>query len=325
MHILLTTYGLLMIMALFAYAQWKNAESLVATDMVARCRFAKAREKTSALLVKQVKKLHSDYIEEKAPKGGKEESEVEDEEEDGEGLVEILLPDGVENENDKTDKKKGKRSHLLDVSILFRDKNASIVDGKGKVAYMILKNLIESLYAKQPFYEEVKQKDPDFAEHFIDWLMLKARAELEEKRPLKKAKDLSMIDLEDPSLKEARYKIFNGNQSINDPGVNAGGYYPLYELISLQKKSHLVSFWLAPKPLLYAVFQNPDVVTEMCELRDGMYKEKKSMARSEKNEMKSADDIQKQKLEQCFKSHPTEFIDSQYFDFGTSGTKPPRR
>lgn len=319
MHILFTTYGLLLIMALFAFAQWKSVESLLSTDALIKWRFGYARERMCATLQKQSKGLHNAYVKQNASKDEKEVQETD--EEDEEESRELLLPDSA-NEAESTTSK-GKRSHLLDASTLFRDKDVSKIDGRGKVAFQILRNLIECLYAKEPFYQKMKEKDPDFAEHFIEWLMQKSKAELEEKRPLKRAKELSVLDLDDESLKEARFKMFNGTQSINDSGTSTHGYYPLYELISVQKKQHLVSLWLAPKPLLYAVFQNEDAVNELCELRMNMYRERRKT--KAKDDMKSLDDINKQKLEQFFKNYPSEFIDSQYFDFLTSTTRPPQR
>lgn len=319
MHILLTTYGLLMIMALFAMAQWKHAETMIFTDAVASSQFQKSQQQILDKLTMRTSEIYRKA----APKENDVKTPKEEKmEENKKEKTPFFFPDDPDPMESSDSQKKGRRSHLLSVAPLFCDKNASRVDGKGKVCFALLKNLLDALYSKQEFYIRYQKANPNLHEDLILAMMDKAKEAAAGGIKLNRAKKLTKLELDDEILKEVRRKEFMGNKSVNDKQSSSLGYYPLYEFISVQQTSHLVSLWLAPKALLYAIFQNDETVNKLCELRDTLYNERR---REKKNkDSKTIDDLQKQKLEEFFKSHQTDFIDSQLFDFATSSTKPPK-
>lgn len=317
MHILLTTFGLMMIMALFAITQWKNAETMIFTDAVASCYFQKTREETLSTLKTRI---NNSYYKDKPKTASKEEIEEEDEEEDS------YLPDDRDPPDNMVIEPKGKRSHLLNVSVLFYEKNNSTVGGKSKACFQLLTNLMDKLYSKQKFYKKAQESYPNLHEHLISSLMEGAKQELEEnsKKKWHTAEALSTIPVNDKELRKVIYEEFTGTKSVRDKEQTSSGYYPLWEFITLRNTPGLVSLWLAPKPVLYAIFQNDDTVAEFCQLRKDLSNERKKGGKKAEKDMKILDDLHKQKLEEFFKSHSSEFVESQFFDFAVSGTQPPK-
>jgi hypothetical protein len=321
MHILLTTYGLLMIMALFAMAQWKNAETMIFTDAVASSHFQKTQEE----LLDKLKTKTSDTYRKASPKqktSSKQDQkeEIEDIEEDEDSL---FLPDDSDPAEGTEVERKGKRSHLLSVAPLFCDKNASRVEGKGKACFQLLKNLMDTLYSKQEFYTDYQKANPNLHEDLIIALIDKAKEASEQGVKLTRAKKLTKLKLDDEIFREIRRKEFTGNKSVNDKQLSTLGYYPLYEFLTIHKTPHLASLWLAPKALLYAIFQDDEAVSKICQLRIDLFNEQKRERKGSKENTKTMEDLHKQKIEQFFRSYPSEFTDSQFFDFATSKTRPP--
>jgi hypothetical protein len=110
---------------------------------------------------------------------------------------------------------------------------------------------------------------------------------------------------------------FNGNKSLSDINKsNSAGYFALTDLVTTDKRKGdtIMSLWLAPKPLLMALFQNEDIVQEVIEYRKELHYE------SKKENRPAGDKENDFKLR--FSPH-IQIIDAKYVDFKVSGTPPP--
>lgn len=329
MHILLTTFGLLLIFSAFCSTQWRMATDMAFMDIVSSETFAKCRNKTIDILNNHSKGLYKKENPEKEnkPQGSKAIASkvdsttqadtnalIERQEEDEDDEAAIELPDEFDEEPAKNPKAE-KCTSVLHIGELFSDEPLDIHSGKGKACFTLLKNLITELYSGQRFFEEAKQLDPDFEQRFLENLYERA-AEENENRSLTRVKDLATLDLHDNVQMYARCKIFNGNKSrFTKDSLEHSGYYPILEFTTMAKKSKLMSLWLAPKPLLMALFQNEDVVQEVLETRREIYND----LRKDKNT--SSVQAKEQDLRLRFATYIPETVD--YIDFKVSRTRPP--
>lgn len=303
MHILLTTYGLLVIFALFCLAQWRSAVDLSYIDAAARENFAICRQ--------EVLELVSDNAQDSYKSLRPADDENDEEADDEEPIVKV---DSL-NEPPEEPEKKGRRTSFLHIDALFLGEESNIFEGQGKASFTLLKALITELYSGQDFFERAKQEIPDLEERFILNLMEKVK-DLQEEETLSSAKELASLNLDDYLQSYVRYKMFTGNKfrkkkaKAEDPG-----YYPLIEFVSLRKNASILSLWLAPKPLLMALFQNEDVVKEVIAARHEIYNELK------KDKNKSSVDTKESELKRRFSIY-IRGIDSQFIDFKVSRTLP---
>lgn len=307
MHILLTTYGLILVMSLFAMAQWRQAENLSYFDVAARDVFTSSRSKTFELISINSKNA---YHKLKPHPKKKEETTIDDED-----TEEVL--DQPDTLNDTVEKKPRKRrSSFLHLSYLFNDDNATITEGKGRTCFMLLKNLISELYSRQDFFKDAKDMYPDLEEQFILNLMEKAKERLQKGYSMRAARQLGRLNLDDEIQSYVRYKMLTGNKSRSRNDKNEDpGYFPLIEFVSMKENNHLASLWLAPRPLLMALFQNEDVVEEVVKARYEIHNE----LRKDKN--KSTQDAKTNDLKLRFSSYLSG-IDPNFIDFEVSRTYP---
>ncbi len=333
MHILLTTYGLLLIFALFCTAQWRSATDMAFMDAVAIERFTKSRNRSLAQVTNQARKLHEKHSPTPQKASSKAiSSQVDsttaadtnaliiDENEDEEPALDP--PDMPDDEKDKPDKKVKNRApkkctSYLHVHDIFMGENPTITEGKGKSAFILLKNLIAALYSGQDFFEAAKDKIPDLEEQFVQSLYESAKDSQTEEQWLLTFKNLDQLELDDKTQTDLRYKAFTGNKRrLDKESSEAPGYFPLYEFTSIKKNDAIMSLWTAPKPLLMALFQNEEVVQEVLETRKEIYnaRRRKTLANSQPSDEPD--------LKLQFSSYIRD-IDPQHIDFQISGTRPP--
>ena len=155
----------------------------------------------------------------------------------------------------------------------------------------LAKKLIHVLYNKAPFYRQMAQENPAFVEQFLASLMV-ADAIPKEKK-LKVAKDLNTLHLLNPVLDDLLYKVLKGapDPSQNPPAVpifqaeeddedpdaelaeeyrSPVGYTSLLDYITLQPATKIRVF-LASKPLLTAIFDDPQTVQQVLLERQRLY------------------------------------------------------
>lgn len=307
MPILFTTYGLLLIFAIFGFAQLRVYKNNFFTELLVAENFTKMRNELSDYLEQRSKNEYNKHKPKKiAPK-----PEEDDDEEEEEPRNE---PDNL----DDPGAPKKRLSHLS-VNILFCEKDASMLEGKGKSCFHLLKALMTSMYEGQEFFEEAKKSHPDLVETLISRLMEKCQARLkDDKKPYRVAKDLLRIDLEDDTLNYVFYKMMRGSKTLGKSPYDVPGYYSLDTIITLQgKKDKIMSLWLAPKPLLVALFDSETVADEVIDARNDMY-----LDRRKRKIISSSKDMTTTSLESRYKSAIFS-VDPNCIDFITSTTKPP--
>lgn len=169
----------------------------------------------------------------------------------------------------------------------------------------LAKKLMLVLYKDQRFYQELEQKRPDFTTALLTSLMLADQLPKDQK--LTRAADLANLNLQDLELNDVFYKMlqgtmtpeekaeqqrgtFGGNPAFicqlqdqtgeeDDDSVEPGkkeevkspqGYYSLLDFITLQDAVK-VRVYLASRPLLMAIFEDPAVVNLLIETRCNLY------------------------------------------------------
>jgi hypothetical protein len=332
MHILLTTYGLILIFILFATAQSRMTTDLAVLDIVARESFKNVRDDmlitiTSKsknyyrTLCPKEKKEKEEPKTKKPPQKGPQKQQVveeETEDEDGEEVVITSL------EVDQTELPECKRrTRFLHVEALFNAEDPTIHEGKSKACYTLLKNLLNALYEDQEFYEAAREHSPDIDELLLNNFIDKVKVLQEEEKHLPSIKVLCNLDLEDDLQAYVRSKMFTGTKFRKLKHSNEQrGYYPLHEFLSLQKYPKLMSVWLSPRPLLMALFQDEKVVDDLIAMRQEMYKELRSERIGlEDDKNKSQMEIKGNELKRQFSSY-IHGIDVELIDFQVSSTKP---
>lgn len=329
MHILLTTYGLLLIFALYCSAQWRSAIDMAYMDTVAIERFALFRQKALSKVNNDSRRLYDKYKpDEPAKPNSKAVSSkvnstesandsallTEDEEDEEEAPIEP--PDQPEEDTPKKKTAGSKCTPHLHIGDLFTGENPTITEGKGRAGFTLLKNLMAEMYGGQEFYEEAKEAIPDFEEQFLTNLFEKTKEDQENKQWVSKVGHLGAVELDDELQSYIRYKMFTGNKSrLKEGSEEDPGYFPLVEFTSMKKHKTLMSIWLAPKPLLMALFQNPEVVQDVIEFRREVYNELR------KDKSPSSKQAKEQEMRLRFGPYIQD-IDKQYIDFQVSGTYP---
>lgn len=330
MHILLTTYGLILIFVMFCTAQWRSATDMVFMDTVSIEALAKRRKDALNIVSNESILLYKKHAPKKdsssskavnskvdSTKAADENALLEDDDEDNESFTlqkEVL--------DDKKPQKKvvEECSSYLNVKDIFSGEPLDLNSGKGADIFNLLKNLINALYEGQPFFEKAKAKDPEIVEHFIKNLYDKAADSQQEKAWLKSFKGVNKLQLDDKDQNYLRYKTFIGNKSLLDENqTDAAGYFPLTELVAIKKGDKIVSLWMAPKPLLMALFQNPEVVEEVLAARHEIYNEQRRIKAHNKNSQEKPINSD---LKLRFGPYIRDF-NHDYINFEISGSTPP--
>lgn len=331
MHILLTTYGLLLIFALYCSAQWRSAIDMAFMDAVAIERFALFRQEALASVNNDSRNLYKKYTDKKTPKptskavssnvnsteAASDSALLTDDDEEEEDAP-IERPDAPEEDTPKTKVPTSKCTQHLHIGDLFKGENPTITEGKGKACFTLLKNLMTVMYGEQEFYEEAKELIPDFEEQFLTNLFERTKEEQTDKQWISKVGHLGSVELDDELQSYIRYKIFTGNKSRLVKGSEDDpGYFPLVQFTSMNKNKSLMSIWLAPKTLLMALFQDPEIVKEVIAVRREMHKEVK------KDHSPQAKAAKEKDLRLRFGVLIPDQSLVQYIDFQVSTTVPP--
>jgi len=321
MHILLTTYGLLLLFVMYSAAQWRSATNMVFMDALAIEQLAQTRTKSLGKLSNKSRTLYTKEKGKMSPPQSKliaskidstaaaNENALISEEEEEDAPIEI-----PEEEPAKRNTGEKRTSHLH-IGALFRGENPTHLDGQGKAAFTLLKNLLTSMYGDQKFFKDAKAKDPEFEEHFLLDLIEQAQDAQQENMWMNKVMDINSLELNDANQMYARYKMLKGTKSRYEPDHEAmTGYYSIDDFASMtSRKNTVMSLWLAPKELLMALFQDADLVQEVLEVRrDGYYDLKNG---------KTTEQTIAQDLRLRYSSHIQGF-DANFIDFNVTKTRP---
>jgi len=189
---------------------------------------------------------------------------------------------------------------------IFTDKKEQAKKEYPQLRYLA-KKLIFVLYHNTPFYHQLERQRPDFVDAMLNSLIIAEG--LPDKQKIKSARDLANLRLPDPLLDDALYKMLKGTPlpdvkipiptapvpkksrvqmefaSAEDHGEEEDdapdvglkeeyqspiGYYSLLDFITMQKSSKIRVF-LAPVPMLQAIFEDPSVVPAVLETRRQIY------------------------------------------------------
>lgn len=144
----------------------------------------------------------------------------------------------------------------------------------------IIVDLIKGLYGHTTFYLELEQKRPQFVEEILDGLMT-ATSSLSEQGKMKRIEDISRIQLIDPELQEAYYKMLKGTMTrrelIENPLLRANpkSYRSLLDFIHFNNFRD-IKVHLASRELLKAIFEEDELVEKIIQKRKELAKVRNS-------------------------------------------------
>lgn len=159
--------------------------------------------------------------------------------------------------------------------------NFRILTGSAKMepsAYDLFDKLIKTLivqnYGEAPFYKEAVEKRPNILEELLTYLKT-----LKEKK-VNKAKALGNVDISDQDLKNLFYQLL---RETPIEGKKACSSISLFDFLSDSSRTK-ISVYIAPKPILLALFGKPEIVDQIVEMREELYdvvkKDKKKVEES---------------------------------------------
>lgn len=216
------------------------------------------------------------------------------------------------------------------LAVLFKKKEGDQAPQEVSSVTALLKNLMMTLYADQPFYKQILEQRPSFLDEIIAGLTHSVD-QLPEERKLKKAVDLANLSLGDDQLDDVFYKMLHGaeykdvnqedsidylvekpkeevesDEDASDAATiekeaeehqSPKGYYSLLDFITLQPL-HKVRIYLAPKEVLKAIYRDDGIVEDIIKKRKELYNESqladeegvKSLGESFKNQFQNRQD-----------------------------------
>ena len=200
----------------------------------------------------------------------------------------------------------------------------------------LLIRLIATLYEEKTFFQDVGMKEQDI-EALMKLFFDKAKI-LAGNTPIKNKLDLANVIVENSMYEEVIYKILKGNNPIKkkwgDTKLESPeNYDSLLEYVNLQKRETLMSVYLAPRPLLLALFQDPAVVEEIIKEREVIYGKLNSKKGDAKLNSVSTQDtttpaapapaeLYSEEFQRMFAQKLPHDMDPTLIDFAVSKTKP---
>lgn len=241
-------------------------------------------------------------------------------------------------ETKPAEKPKDSRPRLSLAALFDKTKKDSSVQSQQMGA--LLKTLMQTLYGNQPFFKKLEQERPQFMDELIQ-AMVEAADMLPKEKKLKKASDLANLKLADETLDTLLYKILRGGPYLdvlensevkkepplieeekNDLGDSDGttseefespkGYFSLLDFVTLEPSSK-VRVFLAPREVLTAIFQNPEVVDRIMAERRDLYRQ--ARRGTDVNTLKEA-------FKNQFDNLRNPAVDSTLLDYSVSKTDP---
>jgi hypothetical protein len=212
------------------------------------------------------------------------------------------VPDSEEPpaEDDEEHKRPPRLSRLVHIGALF----SATSNAQKETQEKIFRNLLQVLYGTQSL------PDGQDAEQIFEHVRTQALA-MEQKFPIKKARYLANIELEEGDLQHSLYRILKGG------GTSPTDYADsLLSYISTTQKNYCANAYLAPRPVLLALFEQEDIVADIMEYRQELYRTLRKDKLADKNAME-------QEFRQRFASKLPREINAEFIDFHVSKTRPP--
>lgn len=233
MHILLTTFGFLLIFALATTGQFRRLISLSIVEKAYQAHYDAAKETLAKVSLRRAQKNFRSY-----------------------------------SPTNNTSPERHNLVSTLQIYCLVSPATTASADNKKRSVNLILRRLMSTLYGTQPFFIEAKEKNQRLEDDILNKLFEKA-----EELQVYKERNLANIELGDDQLQLVLYKMLKGSCDEGEADINAGNYPSLFEFISINRgQSKPLSIYLAGEPLLHAVFQNPTVVNQILKERISIHK-----------------------------------------------------
>jgi hypothetical protein len=311
MGILPWSFGFLLIMTILSWALvGKMSEETLVTKSILTVVNNQATALTDALSLKST----SAYVAECENRGIKlDDDGDEEEEEEGETPKRKLQPG----------KKHRRSTSRLHVLALFSNDEP---DQKTTQEYLF-RNLVKTLYGSVPLCTPQGDNDP-YVQQIFEEVRAKA-LEIGPKFPMRKAQYLANIELTGPRKTANQFSLFlilRGGQGEVFPGAPCK-IHSLLDYISMNRRETCMSVYLAPAPILLALFGNVDLVTQICQRRQEIckkiradQKEKTTLPPGTKEE--DIIDILSDEFKTQFQSYLPSDVDPKFVEFRVSSTLP---
>lgn len=217
----------------------------------------------------------------------------------------------------------GRRTSKLHIGSLFSEEETPQKATQEK----LFRNLLNRLYSNQPLFIPQGNNGPHVQQLF-DEVRQKA-IDISTKMPMHNAANLANIELAAPRKEEKQFILFLILKGGEGELFRGRRCYieSLLSYISMNKKEYCMSVYLAPLPLLQALFENDDVVAQVIETRVTMW----NKLENEKNnptpldptkEKKDLVEILSDEFKTQFEASLPSWVDPKIIDFKVSGTKP---
>lgn len=176
---------------------------------------------------------------------------------------------------------------------------------------LLAKIVINQLYGNADFFKDAEQLRPDLVDSIIKSLMY-AADKLPKKQSIISGADLSSIDLGDKTINDTFTDMLKGTVTIEGQDVKET-YPALIDYITVKNKTK-VRIFLAPREILMAIYDSPELVNEIMEERVSLYKQVK-------DESISKDEASSQ-FESHFGGKQRHGLDAKVLDFRVTKTNP---
>ncbi len=159
----------------------------------------------------------------------------------------------------------------------------------------VAKRLIELLYSDRNFFQEFEKDHPDAVTELWNEIVGALRRQRQEGKNLGNAKYLANLRLEDPAYQDLLANMLKRTETSESLSLTCRGennkpdYYPnLIDYLSATNSSPKpFRIWLAPPPLLLAIFQDPTVVDRIVDERRALYRQLDSAPKDERASVKN--------------------------------------
>ncbi len=315
MGLLPWSFGFLLIISILSWSSVGRMveETLVAKNIVVSV--TKQAEEITKKISQESATVYRQYCETKG-KQWSDDGEFEEDDEEEE-------PQRPRTRRSRPSRYRKRLTSKFHIAALFNNEDVAQKPTQEK----IFRNLLKQLYDSQPLFTPTGSNDAHVQQLFEE-VRLKTQ-ELSPKMPMKKASYLANIECTGANKAEKQFILFlilKGGEGEVFRGARCH-VRSLLSYISMAKKETCLSVYLAPVPLLLAVFENTDIVEKILETREVIYKKiheerKRVGALPEKSEARDIIDVLSDEFKNQFEPCLPQGIDPQYLDFRVSSTRP---
>lgn len=200
----------------------------------------------------------------------------------------------AEEEGSQEDKpKEPPGSSVINFRFLINPEYGEMFPEQTPLMLTVLKNLINLLYSKHPFYQQLLQERPNVLEELFNEIQ-HAQAQRPKKQRINKVNRINQIQPQDEKLQMLWNQLLRENpldksvmnllwQNVEEPCIQVS----LLNYLS-NSPAPKVRVFLAPRALLYAIFQNQDAVMQIINKRMELYR---ALENKEKNAAEATEEL----------------------------------